>query len=152
MTRTRTILGSCLIAALAMTGAANAQNREEHHYCEGLATLKMDLDRLETARPESTMGEHRTMIEQVREDAMSVEREAARTRTQSGRQLLQSSRRLSETARNMPAEMPMATVRTRLGPDIANVRRSARQLAAESGCPTAMPERQGHMGEQPHTY
>jgi hypothetical protein len=148
MTRTRTLVGSCLIAALAMTGAAHAQERQ---YCESLKTLTMDLDRLETAQPQSTIGEHRAMIEQIREDAAAIERDAAKTRTQAGRQLVQSSRRLAQAARSMPSDATMEQARSRLGNDLANVRRSARQLAAQSGCPSAMPERQGRMGELPHT-
>src|SRR5690242_6633153 len=102
MRRTRNLLGGCLIAALAITGAAHAQNRAERHYCEGLATLTMDLERLETAKPESTMGEHRAMIEQIRHDAMAIERDAAMTRTPEGTRLVQASRRLSQESRSMP--------------------------------------------------
>jgi hypothetical protein len=152
----RNLVGSCLIAGMAMTGAVHAQSHAEHGYCEALGTLTADLKRLEAAPPDSSMKEHRTLIDQIKQDAMMIEKTAARTRTQAGRQLVMSSRRLSQQARNMPDDMTLEQARSRMGDDLATVRQSAHQLATESGCPGALPGAEGHaqhhMGEGTHGY
>jgi hypothetical protein len=156
MKLTRHLVSSCLIAAMAMTGAAHAQTRAEHSYCQALTALSADLNRLEKAPPQTTMKEHRDLIDKIKQDAMAIEKDAIKTRTEAGKQLVMSSRKLSQEAKAMPDDMTLKQARTKMGDELQNVRESARQLAAESGCPGAIPGEALHpkppAAEGTHTY
>jgi hypothetical protein len=139
---------------VATATAAHAQKRAEHRFCEALGTLKADIKRLDSASPDSNMKEHRAVLDQIKQDAKNIEKDAAMSQTEAGKQLVQSSRKLAQEARSMPDDMTLKQARSKLGDDIDNVRNSARQLAAESGCP--MTEREGRAkpptGEGTHAY
>jgi len=144
-----------LIGALAMPAAAHAQKRAEHSYCQALSTLTTDLKRLENAPKDADMKEHRALVDQIKQDAMSVEKDALKTRTPAGKQLVMSSRKLSQDTNDMPEDMPKEAAHAKIKEDLQAVKQSATQLATESGCPAALPgaERaKPPAGEPTHTY
>ena len=64
--------------------------------------------------------------------------------------------RLKVEGRAVSEDMTMGQLRTRMREDVSNLELSARQLAAEAGCPMAMPQKGGEAnqpaGGQPRTY
>jgi len=139
---------SVILAVVTAAGVAHADNKKhEGKYCTSLASLRDDLQKLQSLSDDSKVGELRTIAKQIDKDAMSVEKEGTKINTSAGKQFMASAERLKVETRAVSDDMTIGQVKSRIRDDAQNLEQSAQQLANEAGCSEAMPP----TSEQPHT-
>jgi hypothetical protein len=138
----KTIAISASILLVVMTSMTARADRKKHEekYCSALSGVSTDLAKLEALGPRSTLSELRAEVMQIDKDAKTVDREARKIKTATSKQFVQAAEQLYKEMRSLPDSMTIEEARTRLDGDVQAVKRSARALATESGCPEAMPE------------
>ena len=130
-----------LLALATTTGVVRADRKKhEEKYCTSLSAVSADLAKLEALGPDSTIAELRAAVAQLDTHGKSVDKEARKIRTDTSKRFVQSVERLSSEMQALPDTMTIGEARTRISDDVRAVKRSAQQLAEESGCPEALPK------------
>lgn len=143
-------MSAALLAVMMTATAARADNtKAEERYCTALSSLKDDLTKLRAMRDDSKASELRTIIDRIDSDSREVEKQGSKIKTAAGKQFMASAERLKVEGRAVTDDMTIGQIRTRLHEDVTNLETSAQQLADESGCPNAMPQRGAQTGGQP---
>ena len=139
MTKLATIAA---FAALVMTSAAARADQKKHEekYCSALSAVSDDLKKLDKLGPDSKLSELRAQVQKIDGDAQKVDKEARKIHTETSKQFVQSVDQLQRELQALPDSMTIAEARARVRGDVQAVKRSARDLANESGCPEAMPK------------
>lgn len=136
------------LLALGIAGSvSHADNKaNQHKFCSSVTSLNSDLSMLRALDRNSTMTEVKAITAKIRQDADSAVNAARGIKSPAAKQFVASAEQLSTEARNIPQNMTVSQVKSRLQGDAKNVKESARALATESGCPEAIPQEQ--QGEQ----
>jgi hypothetical protein len=130
-----------LAAVVMMTAVAHADRaKHKEKYCSALSAVSAELAALEAMGPQSTVGELRTAVAKVEEDAKAVDKEARKIKTETSKKFVQSAEHLQKEMQSIPDTMTLDEARVRIDDELRQVKRNARALAVESGCPEAMPE------------
>jgi hypothetical protein len=140
-------LGLFAVAAMASPCSHADQSKHEQKYCAALGEFRSDVKTLQAIGPNSTLEELRAASDRVADDASKVEKEGGKIKTPTGKQFKASVKQLRAETRALPADMTVAQARAKIDGGIQNVKQSAGQLAAESGCPqpAESPTQQGGM-------
>jgi hypothetical protein len=142
-------MSAALLAVMMTATAAHADNtKHEERYCTALSSLKDDLTKLRGMRDDAKASELRTVIDRIDSDSREVEKQGSKIKTPAGKQFMASAERLKVEGRAVSDDMTIGQIRSRLHGDVDKLEASAQQLADESGCPNAMPQRGG---EEPKT-
>jgi hypothetical protein len=128
-----------LVLMTTLTARADRKKHEEK-YCSALSGVSTDLAKLETLGPSSTLAELRAEVMQIDKDAKTVDREARKIKTATSKRFVDAADQLYKEMQSLPDSMTIDEARTRLADDVQAVKRTARALATESGCPEAMPD------------
>ena len=141
-------IGALLFASVMSTTACESKQKHEEKFCASLSALGTDLNKLMSVGPTSTVSEVRSITKNVDKHSSAVAKQSRKIGTPSGRQLAMAAERLSKETRDIPSDMTISQVKTRIADDVRTVEQSAKTLASESGCPGAMPQVEMKKGEQ----
>ena len=137
-----------LLALGLMSASSRADKKQDQQkFCSAATTLNEDITRLNTLTGNSTVREVKIVTNKLRQDANTTMKAARKLKTPAATQFTQSAQQLVTETRNLPENMRVSQVLSRLEGDANNVRQSGHALAAESGCPEAIPQ-QGETGQQ----
>ena len=142
-----TILATVVGLTGTISTASAQQNKQETKFCAALTSVEQDLAKLDALGPNSTVQELKTVTNDLRTHARTLEKDARRMKSPTAKQFTQSANQLATDTRNIPKNLTIEQARSRIGDDIQNVKQSAQQLASESGCPTASRERKLESGD-----
>jgi hypothetical protein len=128
------------VVVVMTTSLARADRaKHEEKYCSALSAVSADLATLDALGPSATVGQLRANVEKIDTDTKAVDREARKIKTETSKRFVEAADQLYNEARSLPDGLTIEEARTRLGGDVQAVKRTARALADESGCPEAMP-------------
>ena len=137
------------LLALGLMGASSRADKkaDQQKFCSAASTLNQDITKLNTLTRNSTVREVKSVTSKLRQDSNAAVKAARKIKSPAATQFTQSAQQLVTETRNIPENMRVSQVRSRLQGDANNVRQSGHALAVESGCPEAFPQ-QGATGEQ----
>jgi hypothetical protein len=119
------------------TAARADETRKNAKFCAALSDFDSDVATLRSLGPDSTVGALRAASEKVDDSANKVVKTGGKIGTPTSKQLTESAHQLRLDAKNIPENLTIAQAQSRIGDDVLNVQRAARQLATEAGCPQA---------------
>ena len=131
-----------IVIAAASTAGADTK-KHEAKFCDALGALKTDLAKLDSISADTTIGDLRKVTDKVDKDSKDVASEARKMKTPEAKQLTESAEQLSKETHNIPDNMTISQLHTRIADDVANVKKSAQAVASASGCADAMPSDSG---------
>jgi hypothetical protein len=139
------IVAASTLFALVGIASAHAdkmadKQKHQQEFCSAVGALGGDHDKLQQLTPSSTMHDVRAVAGQIKKDSDAAVKAADQIGTPTAKQFTESAEQLRKETQNIPENMPVEQVRSRLQGDFQTTMQSARALAAESGCPDAVPE------------
>lgn len=138
--RTFKITAATFALALTSSIATADEKKHDEKFCAHLSSLNENITKLQGMGPDSKIGELKSTLKETRKNADDVTKEAKKMKSPSAKQFTQSANQLSTETKNIPDNMTVAQVKTRIKDDIQNVEQSAQALSDEAGCPGAMPK------------
>jgi hypothetical protein len=134
------ILIAVSLAALAISAAAPADEAKKNaKFCASLTDFDSGVAALQAIGPTSTVKQLRTAADRVEADANKVLKAAGKIKSDTAKQFTDSARQLRKDASAIPDTVTIEQAHSRIDDGVQNVKRAARQLATESGCPAAAP-------------
>lgn len=139
----RAIVISTVFAG-ALGGAAYAQDKADkgadQKFCDQLMKFHADVSALDALGPSSTIGELRTTVNKVADDADAVKAQSGKMKSPTAKQFTDAANQLRKEVRSMPDSVTIDQAKSRIRGDIQNVKQAGHKLAMESGC--QMPEKE----------
>jgi hypothetical protein len=139
--KTRAFLVAAGLAALTMSAAASADEAKKNaKFCSSLTDFDSGVATLQSIGATSTVADLRSATGRVEADANKVMKAAGKIKTDTAKQFTESARQLRMDTSAIPDTVTIEQARSRIDGDVQNVKRAARQLATEAGCPEAAPQ------------
>lgn len=126
-----------LLLLVASTTAHADDAKKKARFCAALGTFENDVAALQSLGPGSTIGQLHAAADRVDAAAYKVQKTAGKIKSPTAKGFTQSVRQLNVDSKQIPRTLTIQQAQSRIAGDVQNVKRSARQLASESGCPEA---------------
>jgi hypothetical protein len=129
------LIAAGLAALLASASGRADEAKKNAKFCASMADFNSDVAALQSIGGNSTVAELRTASGRVEDSANKVVKSAGKMDTPTAKQFTDSAKQLRTDASSIPETITVDQARARIDGDVQNVKRAARRLATEAGCP-----------------